>query len=91
MMSRERRRIGMAEAARRRWTLAEFLAFDDGTDRRYELFDGEIVAMAPTSHVQGALVARLAVGIGVDLILIPRDALKGRGAGNGAMAPDPSL
>jgi Uma2 family endonuclease len=51
----------MAEAARRRWTLDEFLAFDDGTDRRYELFDGEIVAIAPASHVHGALVARLCV------------------------------
>ena len=57
----------MAEAARRRWTLEEFLAFDDGTDRRYELFDGEIVAMAPTSDVHGALVARLAVRIGAGL------------------------
>ena len=58
----------MAEPARRRWTLEEFLAFDDGTDRRYELFDGEIVAMAPTSDIHGALVARLAVGIGAGLI-----------------------
>ncbi len=39
----------MAEPARRLWTLDEFLAFDDGTDTRYELFDGQIVAMAPTS------------------------------------------
>ena len=54
----------MAEAARRRWTLEEFLAFDDGTDRRYELFDGEIVAMAPTSDVHGALVMRLGRQIG---------------------------
>jgi Uma2 family endonuclease len=41
------------------WTLDEFLASDDGTDRRYELFDGQIVALAPTSDVHGALVARL--------------------------------
>jgi Putative restriction endonuclease len=41
------------------WTLDEFLAFDDGTDRRYELFDGRIVAMAPVSDVHGALVAGL--------------------------------
>ena len=67
MILPDRRRIGMAEAARRRWTLEEFLAFDDGTDRRYELFDGEIVAMAPTSDVHGALVARLAVRIGAGL------------------------
>ena len=49
----------MAEPARRLWTLDEFLAFDDGTDRRYELLDGQIVAMAPASDVHGALVARL--------------------------------
>jgi hypothetical protein len=35
----------VAEPARRLWTLDEFLAFDDGTDTRYELFDGQIFAM----------------------------------------------
>ena len=54
----------MAEPARRFWTLDEFLAFDDGTERRYELFDGQVVAMAPDSDVDGALVARLVVRIG---------------------------
>lgn len=57
----------MAEPARRPWTLDEFLAFDDGTDTRYELFDGQIVAMAPASDVHGALVARLAVRINAGL------------------------
>ena len=52
------------EMARRFWTLDEFLAFDDGTERRYELFDGQVVAMAPDSDVDGALVARLVVRIG---------------------------
>jgi Uma2 family endonuclease len=54
----------MAEPARRLWTLDEFLALDDGTDRRYELFDGHIVAMAPASDVHGALVMRLGRQIG---------------------------
>jgi Uma2 family endonuclease len=54
----------VAELARRVWTLDEFLAFDDGTDRRYELFYGQIVARAPASDVHGTLVARLAVRIG---------------------------
>jgi Uma2 family endonuclease len=54
----------VAEPARRFWTLDEFLAFDDGTDRRYELFEGQIVAMAPASDVHGALVARLGRQIG---------------------------
>ena len=54
----------MAEPARRLWRLDEFLAFDDGTDTRYELFDGQIVAMAPASDVHGALVMRLGRQIG---------------------------
>ena len=54
----------VAEAARQLWTLDEFLAFDDGTDRRYELFDGHIVAMAPASDLHGALVMRLGRQIG---------------------------
>jgi Uma2 family endonuclease len=54
----------VAEPARRLWALDEFLAFDDGTDTRYELFDGQIVAVAPASDVHGALVMRLARRIG---------------------------
>jgi Uma2 family endonuclease len=57
----------MAEPARRFWTLDEFLALDDGTDTRYELFDGQIVAMAPASDVHGALTARLVQRIGAHL------------------------
>ena len=30
-------------------TLEEYLAYDDGTDRRYELVDGKLVAMPPES------------------------------------------
>jgi Uma2 family endonuclease len=35
-------------------TVAEFLAYDDGTDARYELVNGALVAMNPpaTRHVQ---------------------------------------
>lgn len=54
----------MAEPARKLWTLDEFLAFDDGTDIRYELLDGQIVPMAPASDVHGALVMRLGRHIG---------------------------
>jgi Uma2 family endonuclease len=54
----------MARSVRRLWSLDEFLAFDDGSDTRYELFDGRIVAMAPASDVHGALVVRLARRIG---------------------------
>jgi Uma2 family endonuclease len=54
----------VAEPGRRLWSLHEFLAFDDGTDTRYELVDGHIIAMAPASDVHGALVMRLARRLG---------------------------
>jgi Uma2 family endonuclease len=54
----------VAEVATRRWTLEEFLAFDDGTDRRFELHDGERVAMAPGSRAHVILCGRLARIIG---------------------------
>lgn len=40
-------------------TVEEFLRWDDGTDTRYELFSGEIVAMAPPSAVHGRIVANV--------------------------------
>ena len=45
----------MAEPAEKRWTVEEFLAWDDGTDHRYELVDGEVVAMAPPSEAHGTI------------------------------------
>jgi Uma2 family endonuclease len=54
----------MAEVATRRWTLDEFLAFDDGTDRRFELHDGDLVATAPGSRAHVILCGRLARIIG---------------------------
>ena len=47
----------MAEPAEKRWTVEEFLAWDDGTDRRYELVSGQIVAMAPPSEAHAAIVS----------------------------------
>jgi Uma2 family endonuclease len=49
----------MAKVADKLWTLEEFLAFDDGTDTSYQLFEGRIVAMNPPLRGHGALVARL--------------------------------
>jgi Uma2 family endonuclease len=40
-------------AVGRGFTVADWLAFDDGTDTRYELVGGELVAMAPPSHRHG--------------------------------------
>ncbi len=57
----------MAEPAKKRWTVDEFLAWDDGTDRRYELVDGEIVAMAPPREAHAAIVINLAILIGNQL------------------------
>ena len=55
----------MADAAREpeRWTLEQFLAYDDGTDTRYELHDGVIVAMAPPSGIHGMLMIELGATI----------------------------
>jgi Uma2 family endonuclease len=47
-----------------RLLLAEFLDWDDGTDTRYELIDGQVLAMAPPSPRDGALTAQLARLIG---------------------------
>lgn len=50
----------MAEPGRRRMTVEEFLAFEDGTDTRYELVGGELVAMAAASPAHGALIVNAA-------------------------------
>ncbi len=49
----------MSELAVRRMTLDEFLSWDDGTDARYELFDGFPVAMAPPAEAHRILAMRL--------------------------------
>lgn len=58
----------MAEVAEKRWTVAEFLDWNDGTDRRYELVEGRIVAMAPPSEAHAAIVSNLAAAIGHRLL-----------------------
>lgn len=50
----------MPDAPHKRWTLDEFLTWDDGADRHYELVAGEIVAMAPPSRAHGTLAVRVA-------------------------------
>ena len=57
----------MAEPAEKRWTVEEFLAWDDGTDRRHELVSGQIVAMAPPSEAGAAIVSNLTIRIGTQL------------------------
>jgi Uma2 family endonuclease len=57
----------MARAADKLWTLEEFLAFDDGTEISYQLFEGRIVAMNPPLRGHGTLVGRLIRIIGNQL------------------------
>jgi Uma2 family endonuclease len=60
----------MAELARKRMAVDEFLRWEDGTDTRWELVDGEPVAMAPPMPGHGVL----AVALGAEL----RAALRSR-------------
>ena len=53
----------MASPAPKHMTLAEFLEWDEGTDRRYELLDGTPVMMAPTLEAHG----ELAVALGAEI------------------------
>jgi len=49
----------MGDPATRLLTVDEFLAWDDGTDHRYQLLNGVITMMAPPQAVHGRLVSRL--------------------------------
>ena len=60
----------MAEPAIRKTTVDEFLRWDDGTDTRYELINGRILAMAPPAPAHG----RLALALGSEI----RAALRAR-------------
>ena len=50
-----------------RMSLAEFLDWDDGTDTRYELIDGQVVAMAPPRDAHGTIVMNLGLALGPSL------------------------
>jgi Uma2 family endonuclease len=57
----------MGEAALKRVTVDEFLAWDGEGDRRYELVAGEIVAMSPPSSYHGVIAMRTGIAIGQKL------------------------
>ena len=57
----------MPEPAAKRMTIDEFLAWDDGTDTRYELWGGIVTAMAPPMPLRGRLVSRLIIRLGAAL------------------------
>jgi Uma2 family endonuclease len=54
----------MATAVAKRLSLAEFLEWDDGTDRRYELVDGRVIAMAPSAGAHAVIVMNLGRQLG---------------------------
>ncbi len=54
----------MGEAARKRVTIDEFLAFEGEGDRRYELVAGEIVAMAPATDMHSIIAGKAIASIG---------------------------
>ena len=54
----------MADLAEKLMTVDEFLHWDDGTDTRHELIDGQIVAMAPPGAPHRTIVANSARLIG---------------------------
>lgn len=57
----------MTEAALKPMTVDEFLSWDDRTDTRYELVDGEIRAMAPASNAHSTIAGNLSLMIGLAL------------------------
>lgn len=57
----------MGEAAARLMTVDEFLAWDDGTDRRHQLLRGVVTMMMPPQAVHGALVMRLGARLAAGL------------------------
>ncbi|HZA67863.1 MAG TPA: Uma2 family endonuclease [Geminicoccaceae bacterium] len=57
----------MASQAPQRMTLAAFLKWDGGTDRRYQLVDGVLMMMAPATEAHGELAAALTIQIGTRL------------------------
>lgn len=49
----------MTQAQTKKFTFEEYLAYDDGTDMRYELVDGELIAMPPESPENIAIARRI--------------------------------
>ncbi len=75
----------MAEAALKDMTVDEFLHWEDGTDTRYELVNGTVVAMAPPMPAHGRLAVRLGGSIDTALRARPPCAVQGEA---GIVRPD---
>jgi Uma2 family endonuclease len=53
----------MVETAEKLMTLAEFLEWDDGTDTRYELVRGKVVAMAPPGAKHSVIASKIGAAL----------------------------
>jgi Uma2 family endonuclease len=53
----------------KRFTLVEYLAYDDGTDKRYELVNGELVEMPSESDLNN-LIAIYLIGVFIQVVPI---------------------
>ena len=49
----------IATSPQRKLTFEEYLTYDDGTDRRYELVDGELIALPPESEINDFIALHL--------------------------------
>ena len=67
----------MSETAAKRMSLAEFLEWDDGTDTRYELVGGRVIALPVCSVAHGTILANLACDVGNRLRAPLRAAIRG--------------
>jgi len=56
-------------ATTKRFTLAEYLAYDDGTDRCYELVNGELVEMPSESDLNNAIAMYL-IGVFIQVVSV---------------------
>ena len=67
----------MPDAAQKLMSLTEFLEWDDGTDTRYELVGGRVVAMPICSVAHGTILANLAREVGSRLRAPLRAGIRG--------------
>ena len=61
----------------RRMTLQEFLSYEDGSDRRYELVDGVLVEMGAESRVN-TQIAILLIEVFLNWLVVDNSALRKR-------------
>lgn len=51
----------MVQTLTRYLTFEDYLTYDDGTDNRYELFDGKLILMTPATGEHGAIATFLLI------------------------------